>query len=110
MIHLISNQKWFLETCDPLLFLNKAILSFRLEPKMEEDVVPIMIIYAVVGVVLALMELISVVLACAYVAQITRRLSKDHEDRNFRGMGDAGRNYSPDETDTLNNPNHETVC
>lgn len=80
----------------------------RLKPKMEDDVVPIMIIYAVVGVILALMELITVVLACAYVAQITRRLYKNNEDRNFRGMGDAGKNY--DETDNLNNPNHETVC
>ena len=40
--------------------------------KLEDDVVPMMVGYAGFGVVLAIIELICVVLACAYVAQIRR--------------------------------------
>ena len=43
--------------------------------KLEDDVVPMMVVYACVGVLLAIIELICVVLACAYVAQINRRTS-----------------------------------
>lgn len=74
--------------------------------KLEDDVIPMLVVYACVGVVLALVELITVVLASAYVAQITRRMSR--EDNHWR-TGDAGRSGSPghDEADQLN---HETVC
>jgi len=44
--------------------------------KLEDDVVPMMVVYACVGVLLAIIELICVVLACAYIAQINRRTSK----------------------------------
>jgi hypothetical protein len=76
-----------------------------LKTKLKNDVIPMMIVYAVVGVILALLELITVVLASAYVAQITRKLGRE----DWR-MGDAGRNSSPshDETDKLKN--NETVC
>jgi hypothetical protein len=43
-----------------------------LQDQLENDVVPMMVGYAVVGVILALVELITIVLASAYVAQITR--------------------------------------
>ena len=43
-----------------------------LQDQLEHDVVPMMVGYAVVGVILALVELITIVLASAYVAQITR--------------------------------------
>jgi len=43
--------------------------------KLEGDVVPMMVVYACVGVLLAIIELICVVLACAYIAQINRRTS-----------------------------------
>ena len=49
--------------------------------KLEDDVVPIMVGYAGLGVVLAIIELICVVLACAYVAQIRR--SKTTNDNVF---------------------------
>ena len=80
-----------------------------LKDKLENDVIPMMVIYAVVGVILALVELITVVLACAYVAQITRRTNKHGE---IWRIGDATRNYSPDETDKPLNrtTDHETVC
>lgn len=78
-----------------------------LKPKLQNDVVPMMIVYAVVGVIIALLELITVVLSSAYVAQITRRQRRNEE--NWR-MGDAS-NHGPnhDETDRLNH-DHETVC
>ena len=47
-----------------------------LDEKLKDDVVPMMVVYACVGVILAIVELISVVLACAYVAQINRRTSR----------------------------------
>ena len=43
-----------------------------IKDKLEDDVVPMMVGYAGLGVVLAIIELICVVLACAYIAQIRR--------------------------------------
>ena len=42
---------------------------------------PMMIVYAVIGVILGLVELITVVLACAYVAQITRKRRREDKGR-----------------------------
>lgn len=80
-----------------------------LKDKLQEDVIPMMVVYAVVGVILALIELITVVLSCAYVAQITRRIGHQTGNDNWR-MGDASRNHAPDETDKLRTTDHETVC
>ena len=52
-----------------------------IKDKLEDDVVPMMVSYAGLGVVLAIIELICVVLACAYVAQIRR--SKPTNDNVF---------------------------
>jgi hypothetical protein len=52
------------------IFVNGCLTL--LQYQLETDVVPMMVGYAVVGVILALVELITVVLASAYVAQITR--------------------------------------
>ena len=49
-----------------------------IKDKLEKDVVPMMVGYASLGVVLAIIELISVVLACAYFAKI-RRLQSANE-------------------------------
>ena len=43
-----------------------------LKSSLEADVVPMMIVYAIVGVVLAITELVTIVLACAYIAQVMR--------------------------------------
>lgn len=48
-----------------------------LRVKLKEEVVTMMIVYAVVGVLLALVELITVVLACSYIAQISRRIRRN---------------------------------
>jgi len=61
-----------------------------LKSKLKSDIVPMMIVYSCVGVLLAIVELITVVLACAYVAQITRRLRRD--EMFTRTMADAGKN------------------
>ena len=53
------------------IFVNGCLTL--LQYQLETDVVPMMVGYAVVGVILALVELITVVLASAFVAQITRR-------------------------------------
>ena len=54
---------------------------FFSQDKLETDVLPMMIVYAVIGVILGLVELITVVLACAYVAQITRK--RRREDKGW---------------------------
>ena len=72
-----------------------------LKEKLDEDVIPMMIVYAVVGVILALTELITVVLACAYIAQINRKMNKDYRVATVYNGQDH------DETDQLN---HETPC
>jgi len=48
-----------------------------LQQKMRDDIKPFLMVYAGLGVLLALVELITVVLACAYVAQISRRIRRN---------------------------------
>eukprot|EP00090_Calanus_glacialis_P025919 TRINITY_DN4064_c0_g1_i1.p1 TRINITY_DN4064_c0_g1~~TRINITY_DN4064_c0_g1_i1.p1 ORF type:complete len:293 (-),score=61.48 TRINITY_DN4064_c0_g1_i1:349-1227(-) len=48
-----------------------------LQLKMRDDVAPLLIVYSGVGVLLAIVELITVVLACSYIAQISRRRRRD---------------------------------
>ena len=67
--------------------------------------IPMMIVYACIGVVLAILELITVVLACAYIAQITRKQRR--EDKMWR-HGTADHNNEPECTDGLNAG--ETMC
>jgi len=69
-----------------------------IEDKLEDDVVPMMVVYACVGVILAIVELVSVVLACAYVAQINRRTSK-MSGGLWRYADANAHTYPPDETD-----------
>lgn len=73
-----------------------------LEPKLKGDVIPMMIVYACIGVILALVELITVVFASAYIAQISRKVRR--EEKIWRATADHN---DPDATDALN---HETVC
>ena len=76
-----------------------------LTDKLRTDVIPMMVVYAIIGVILALTELITVVLACAYVAQITRRLQRAEEYGRVASAAMMG----DDETDKLST-NHETIC
>lgn len=68
-----------------------------LQTKLQDDVVPMMVVYACVGVILAIVELISVVLSCAYIAQINRRTS--NTSRGIWRYADANDHVHPDETD-----------
>lgn len=62
-----------------------------MQDKLDTDVLPMMIVYAVIGVVLGLVELITVVLACAYVAQITRK--RRREDKGWMLFNTAVKLY-----------------
>ena len=68
--------------------------------KMRNDVVPMLMVYAGVGVILAIVELITVVLACAYVAQISRRDKKNSHMRDR--TANAGGMYEEEYLQTLN--------
>jgi uncharacterized membrane protein YiaA len=68
-----------------------------IKDKLEDDVVPMMVVYACIGVVLAIVELISCVLSCAYVAQLNRRTSRT--DAGLWRYADANAHTYPDETD-----------
>lgn len=48
-----------------------------LKVKLNAEVVPLMLVYTCVGVLLAIVELVTVALACAYVAQISRRKRRE---------------------------------
>jgi len=48
-----------------------------LRQKLRDEVSPMLIIYSGIGVLLALVELITVVFACSYIAQISRRRRRD---------------------------------
>lgn len=50
----------------------------QMEGSLESDVLPMLVIYACLGVGVGIMELIAVVLSSAYVAQINRRARKEH--------------------------------
>ena len=76
-----------------------------LTDKLRTDVIPMMVVYAIIGVILALTELITVVLACAYVAQIMRRKRRAEEYGRVASAAMMG----DDETDKLST-NHETIC
>jgi hypothetical protein len=80
-----------------IIFVDGCLTVLR--SKLEEDVTPMMIIYACIGVLLAITELITVVLCCAYIAQITRKLKR--EENMFRPAN------ASEEHDPLD---HETVC
>ena len=54
-----------------------------------------MIVYAVIGVILGLVELITVVLACAYVAQITRKRRREDKGRQNDDDYSAARFVGP---------------
>jgi len=73
-----------------------------LKDKLKEEVVPMMWVYAGIGVILAIIEIISVVLAAAYVAQINRRTSRFNASFGNWRFGDANVNATPDETDGTN--------
>lgn len=45
--------------------------------RLVDEVVPLLLVYSGVGALLAIVELITVVLACSYIAQISRRRSRD---------------------------------
>ena len=77
-----------------------------LKDRLKDDVIPMMIVYACVGVLLALVELITTVLACAYIAQISRK--RRREDQMWRHTAGGGGN--DDETDNLRSSRGETVC
>lgn len=76
----------FVDGCMPII-----------EDKLEHDVVPMMVAYACIGVILAIVELISCVLSCAYVAQLNRRTSRT--DAGLWRYADANAHTYPDETD-----------
>ena len=51
-----------------------------LRHKMRTEVQTLLMVYTFLGALLAIVELITVVLACAYVAQINRRDRKQQQD------------------------------
>ncbi len=85
------------------IFVNGCLTL--LKDQLEGEVVPIMIAYACVGVLLAIVELISVVRASAYVAQISRKRMREKQhtwvSRNqLNSQGNL----------TYANEDHEVMC
>ena len=58
-----------------------------IESKLEGQVVPILLGYAGVGTVLALIQLLTIVFACSYSAQISRRNNVDEIYADARSLG-----------------------
>jgi len=89
------------------IFVNGCLTL--LKDQLETEVLPIMIAYACVGVLLAVAMLVSVVLASAYVAQITRKLFREKQQgwlsRQQLHSETTQNAYSPDVTD-----DHEVIC
>ena len=64
-----------------------------LKTKLENKVIPIMLVYAGIAVILAIIEIVSTVLAAAYVAQIKRRSSRFNA--TFGNWNFSGENATP---------------
>jgi len=75
-----------------------------LQTKLEDDVVPMCVTYACIGVLLAIVEIITVVLACAYVAQISRKLNR--EERMWRH---TTADHNNDDVDHLRSTREDTM-
>jgi len=54
-----------------------------LQIKIRNEVMVVLVVYMMVGVAMAVLELVTVAVACAYVAQITRRIR--HKTRDMSG-------------------------
>jgi ABC-type multidrug transport system fused ATPase/permease subunit len=54
-----------------------------LQIKIRSEVLVVLVVYMMVGVAMAVLELVTVAVACAYVAQITRRIR--HKTRDMSG-------------------------
>lgn len=63
--------------------------------KMKTEVKPILLGYTFLGALLAIVELITVVLACAYVAQINRRDKRQRHTNDRMGNAHAEDEYLP---------------
>lgn len=81
-----------------------------LKYRLENEVARIMVVYAGVSVLIALVELIAVVLTCAYIAQITRRRLR--EEMVWNSVHNAADDMDHREAAKALNPSveHETVC
>jgi len=67
-----------------------------LQTKLRDEVTRLMMVYSGVGVLLAIVELITVVLACSYIAQITRRMKKN--DMRTKAVNE---NFDVDDSSSL---------
>jgi hypothetical protein len=76
---------------------------------MREDVNPMITVYAIVGIIIALTELIAVVLVSAYVAQISRRRQREEMMWNaVRGDDGDGRHEMTPMHTIDKTSNHDT--
>jgi hypothetical protein len=85
------------------IFVNGCLTL--LKDQLEDEVVPIMVAYACVGVLLAIVMLISIVLSSAYVAQISRKRLREKQQIWFSRQhlsGQGNLDYTPD--------THEVMC
>ena len=83
-----------------------------LQEWMEEDIVSMIIVYCVVGIIMAMVELIACVLVCAYVAQISRRRKREEMMWNAVRGDDNGDNRGGGEMTPMHTfdrtSNHDT--
>jgi len=80
-----------------------------LKYQMDNNLVTMMNVYSGVGVLIALVELIAVVLTCAYIAQISRRRSR--EEMMWNSVRNADDIDHKEAARALNpSVEHETVC
>lgn len=75
------------------VFVNGCLTLLR--DKLETDVVQMMVAYACIGVVLGLVELVSIALASAYVAQITRREKRNNQGYHYTKGDKSGNIGTP---------------
>ena len=66
-----------------------------LRHKMRTEVKTVLLVYTFLGAILAIVELITVVLACAYVAQINRRDRRQQHMYDRTGNAHAEEEYLP---------------
>jgi hypothetical protein len=83
------------------IFVNGCLTL--LKDQLEGEVVPVMISYACVGVLLAIVMLVSVVLSSAYVAQISRKRIREKQQQwvSRQHLTSHQQNYASDDSEVM---------
>jgi len=98
-------------TRDQLAFerINVHGCFFIMKERLHRDIVPVLLNYIICAVVLALLTILTVVLAAAYVAAITRKANQEKDGMGMYSMPGAHTGSNRYEDTTISRPYADTI-